>query len=154
MTINRAKTSRTKRLAGVIGAIAVTTLLSGAVGSGTAWADPGSAGDQAGNGTYAADPLIDPTYVKAMRTPDSGWTATTSDADLIKMGHESCQALDNGQNIVQIIGLLQTERPDASPHSDGYLIGVATVSYCPQHTKTIMDQARKLEAQSPTQSPA
>ena len=88
--------------------------------------------------------------MNAMRKPDSGWAATLSDALLIKMGHESCQALDNGQNIVQIVGILQNESPNSSPRSDGYLIGAATAAYCPRHTGTIVEQARKLNAESRT----
>jgi hypothetical protein len=60
------------------------------------------------------------------------------------MGHDSCQALDSGHNLLQIAGLLQTESPTSSPASNGYLIGDATIAYCPQHVKTVMDQARKL----------
>lgn len=144
MNINRSKNSRGKRLAGVISTIAVTVSLSGAVGSVTAWADTGGGGDSTGEIAYAPDPTVDPIFIKVMRSPDSAWPATTSDADLIKLGHDSCTAFDSGQDLVQDVALIHSESPNASLGSVGYLIGASTVAYCPGHMQTVKEQAQLL----------
>jgi Protein of unknown function (DUF732) len=144
MNINRSKNCTSKRLAGVISTIAATTLLSGVVGNVTAWADTGGAGDSTGETAYAPDPTVDPIFIKVMRSPDSAWPATTSDADLIKLGHDSCTALGSGQDLVQDVALIHSESPNASLGSVGYLIGASTVAYCPAQMQTVKEQAQLL----------
>jgi hypothetical protein len=144
MNINRSKNSTAKRMAGVISAIAATALLSGVTGTGTAWADTGPAGGPTGDTTYAPDPTLDPIFIKIMRRPDAAWPTTMSDADLIKLGHDSCKALDSGQDLVQDLALIHSKSPKVSLRSVAALIGASTVTYCPAHTKTVLEQAKLL----------
>jgi Protein of unknown function (DUF732) len=144
MNISRVKNGRTKHLAGTVSAVAAAVVLTGAVGSGTAWADTGSSGGQTLAATYTPNTLADDVYVKTLRDADAGWPATTSNADLIRMGHESCTALDSGQTLVQVAGFIHSMSPSTSWESAGYLVGASAAAYCPHHVSAIMDQAQQL----------
>jgi len=132
------------RLLATVSAAAAVVVIGGAVTSGTAWADTGSAGGQNGESSYAADPIMDPVFVRAMRSQEAGWPAATSDADLIRLGHHSCKALDSGQNLIQVLGTIQSESPSTSLVQDGFLIGASTAAYCPSHLPAVKEQAEQL----------
>jgi hypothetical protein len=136
------KTGTPKVLFAALSATVALTLPGIAITSGTAWADTGSANNQDQGSGITYDASMDPPFLQAMRTKDA-WKSVSDDA-LIKMGHDACGTFGSTHNLLQVLGVIQSESPGTSVQDIGYLSGASIAAYCPAYLGEVEHQANRL----------
>jgi hypothetical protein len=118
----------------VTGGLVTLALLGAGQSASTAWADtPTDAGPRDARVETSND--SDVTFVAVVRQRPA--FAGVGEADLVQLGHLTCQALDRGATDDDLVA---AGRPTFSPADMGWLMGASIVTYCPSHMDRIQAQ--------------
>lgn len=127
----------------IIGAIIAGVLIVG-IGIGNA----GNGNSSADNSTSSTqvDPAPAPVYtaedyfLTEVRSTGNSYVDNNSDADLLKVGHQTCDVLDQGYTVTDVATYL-VQNSDSSDSSffefEGIVIGAAVRNLCPEYESQI-----------------
>jgi len=92
------------------------------------------------SGSSNTDTGIDGVYLATLHDLGNQYIDSSSDTLLIQIGHQVCDALDQGVTVYDLIAALANSgnfTTSASQEAVGYIIGVSVAAYCPQYTSQV-----------------